>query len=74
MKHTLFFLICMSFMAFLFTVVGILAYFGYGDAGVIFWSRPAIKSPTGKVAWIIGSAICFVIFSTLAVRRYRRKQ
>lgn len=73
MKHGLFFLICLSVLAFLFAVVGALALLGYWNAEVTFWTRTAIRSETGKIIWIIVSVGCFVTFSTLAVVKYRRK-
>jgi hypothetical protein len=73
MKHDLFFLIFMSTLAFLFAVVGALALLGYWNAEVIFWTQIPIQSEMGKVIWIIVSASCFVIFTTFAVVKYRRK-
>lgn len=74
MKHVLFFLIGMSLLAFLFTVVGVLALLDAWNAEVIFWTRTPIKSETGKLIWIIVSGIAFVVFSTLSVIKYRKDQ
>lgn len=62
----------MSIMAFLFTVVGMLALLDYWNAEVIFWTRTPIQSETGQIIWIIVSGICFVIFSILAIREFRK--
>jgi hypothetical protein len=74
MKHGLFFLIWMALLAFLFTVVGVLALLGYWDAEVMFWTRTPIKSETGKLVWIVTSAFGFLVFSILSIVKYRKDQ
>jgi len=71
MKHVLFFLIFLSILTFLFVVVGVLAVLGYWNAEVIFWTRTPIKSEMGKLIWTIVSGFGFIVFSTLAVIKYR---
>ena len=74
MKHKPFMLIWLAFLAFCSVVVGILALLGYANAEVIFWTRSPIESETGKIAWIVVSAMCLILFLVLAVREYRRKR
>jgi hypothetical protein len=74
MKHGLFILIWISLLAFLFTVVGVLALLGYWNAEVIFWTRTPIKSETGKLVWIVMSGFGFVVFSVLSIVKYRKDQ
>ena len=74
MKHKLFMLIWLVFLAFCSVVVGVLALLGYANAEVIFWTRSPIESETGKIAWIVVSATCLILFLVLAVREYPRKR
>jgi len=72
MKHVQFFLICMAFLAFLFTIVGVLALLDYPNAEVIFWTKRPIESDAGKLVWVAASGIAFLVFSVLSVKRYRK--
>lgn len=72
MKHKLFFFLSAALMSFLFAVVGALALLGAFDAEVSFWSRDAVESVEGKIAWIAVSAVSLVVFSALAAREMRR--
>ena len=73
MKHKLFMLVWLAMLAFCSVVVGVLALLNYANAEVIFWSRTPIESEAGKIAWIVISATCLVLFLVLFVREYRRK-
>ena len=55
MKHKMFMLVWLALLAFCSVVMGVLALLGYANAEVIFWSRNAIESETGKIAWIVVS-------------------
>lgn len=72
MKHKLFFLLFAALMSFLFAVVGALALLGLFNAEVSFWTREAIESRGGKIAWIAVSTLSLVVFSALAAREYRK--
>jgi NADH:ubiquinone oxidoreductase subunit H len=73
MKHILFFLAWLAMLCFFSLVVGILALLGYPNAEIVSWSGNTIESETGKITWILISAMGLVIFSALTVSRYRRK-
>ena len=73
MKHTMFFLLWSAVLAFLSMIVGVLALIGYSNAEVIFWTRSAIESKGGKIAWIVISTTCLMVFLGLAAREYRKK-
>jgi hypothetical protein len=64
MKHKLFMLSL---------VIGVLALLNYANAEVIFWTQKPIESEAGKIAWIVISVACLILFLALAVREYRRK-
>jgi len=72
MKHKLFFLFWSAALAFLCMVVGVLALLGYWNAEIYFWTRSAIESKAGKIAWIIISTTCLIVFVALAVTEYRK--
>ena len=71
MKHKLFMLIWLAMLAFFSVVVGVLALLNYANAEVIFWSKTPIESEAGKIAWIVISATCLILFLVLAVREFR---
>lgn len=73
MKHKLFLLAWLALLAFCSVVVGVLAFLDYANAEVVFWNRSPIESEAGKLAWIIVSAMCLILFSVSAVREYRRQ-
>ncbi len=73
MKHKLFMLLWLALLAFCSVIVGVLALLEYANAEVYFWTRRAIESEAGKIAWIVISATCLVLFLVLFVREYRRK-
>ena len=73
MKHKLFMLIWLAMLAFCSVIVGVLALLNYANAEVIFWSRTPIESEAGKIAWIVISATCLILFLVLAVREFRSK-
>jgi hypothetical protein len=54
-------------------VIGVLALLNYANAEVIFWTQKPIESEAGKIAWIVISVACLILFLALAVREYRRK-
>ena len=58
----------LAMLAFCSVIVGILAYLNYGNAEVIFWSQTPIESDAGKIAWIVVSAACLILFLLLAAR------
>ncbi len=72
MKHKVFMLAWLALLAFCSSVIGVLALLGYGNAEVRFWTRSAIQSEAGKMAWIVVSTILLVVFLAWAVREYRR--
>lgn len=74
MKHKLFVLFWLALLAFCSVGVGVLALLGYANAEVYFWNRSAIESEVGKIAWVVISATCLVLFLVLFVREYRQKQ
>jgi hypothetical protein len=74
MKYKLFMLIWLALLAFSSVIVGVLALLGYANAEVLFWTRSPIETETGKIAWIVVSATCLILFLVLAVREYRRKR
>ena len=74
MKHKLFMLLWLALLAFCAVVVGVLALLEYANAEVYFWTRTAIESEAGKIAWIAISATCLILFLVLFVREYRRKK
>jgi len=67
-------LIWLALLAFSSVIVGVLALLGYANAEVLFWTRSPIETETGKIAWIVVSATCLILFLILAVREYRRKR
>jgi len=73
MKHKLFMLIWLAMLAFCSLVIGVLALLNYANAEVIFWTKTPIESEAGKIAWIVISATCLILFLVLAVREYRSK-
>ena len=73
MKHKMFMLVWLALLALCSVVMGVLSLLGYANAEVIFWTRNAIESEVGKIAWIVVSAMCLIVFLVLAVREYRRK-
>jgi hypothetical protein len=73
MKHRIFALFWVAMLAFVSTVVGVLAYLGHFNAEVIFWTSDPIESDEGKIAWILISMTVFFVSSVLAVRAYRRQ-
>ena len=73
MKHKLFMLVWLAILAFCSAVIGVLALLNYANAEVIFWTQKPLESETGKIAWIVISAVCLILFLVLAVREYRRK-
>ncbi len=73
MKHKLLMLIWLAMLAFCSVVVGVLALLNYAFAEVIFWTRSPIESEAGKIAWIVISLTCLILFLVLAVREYRSK-
>lgn len=73
MKHWIFALFWVAMLAFVSTVVGVLAYFGSFNAEVMFWTKNPIESNEGKIAWIVISMTVFFVSLVLAVRAYRRQ-
>jgi hypothetical protein len=73
MKHKLFMLAWLAMLAFCSLVIGVLALLNYANAEVIFWTQKPIESEAGKIAWIVISTACLILFLALAVREYRRK-
>ena len=63
----------LAMLAFCSLVIGVLALLNYANAEVIFWTRKPIESEAGKIAWIVISTACLILFLALAVREYRRK-
>ena len=66
-------LIWLAILAFCSAVVGVLALLDYANAEVIFWTNTPVESEAGKIAWIVISATCLILFLVLAVREYRIK-
>jgi hypothetical protein len=73
MKHKLFMLAWLAMLAFCSLVIGVLALLNYANAEVIIWTQKPIESEAGKIAWIVISTACLILFLALAVREYRRK-
>ena len=73
MKYRTFALFWVALLAFVSTVVGVLAYLGRFNAEVMFWTNKPIESDEGKIAWILVSTAVFIVSSTFAVRAYRRQ-
>ena len=73
MKHKLFMLVWLAMLSFCSVVIGLMALLNYANAEVIFWTKTPIESEAGKIAWIVISATCLILFLVLAVREYRRK-
>ena len=71
MKHKLFMFVWLAMLAFCSVVIGVLALLNYANAEVIFWTKTPIESQAGKIAWIVTSATCLILFLVLAVREYR---
>ena len=63
----------LAMLAFCSLVIGVLALLNYANAEVIFWTQKPIESEAGKIAWIVISTACLILFLALAVREYRRK-
>ncbi len=72
MKHKVFMLAWLALLSFCSSVVGLFALLGYANAEVRFWTRRAIESEEGKIAWIVVSTTLLIVFLTLAAREYRR--
>ena len=66
-------LIWLAILAFCSAVVGVLALLDYANAEVIFWTNTPVESEAGKIAWVVISATCLILFLVLAIREYRRK-
>ena len=73
MKHKLFMLVWLAMLAFCSAVIGVLALLNYANAEVIFWAQKPIESEAGKIAWIVISVACLILFLVLAGRECRRK-
>ena len=73
MKHKLFMLVWLAMLAFCSVVIGVLALLNYANAEVIFWTKTSIESEAGKIAWIVISATCLILFLVLAAREFRSK-
>ncbi len=73
MKHKLFMLVWLAMLAFCSVVIGALTLLNYANAEVIFWTQKPIESEAGKIAWIVISGACLILFLVLAVREYQRK-
>jgi len=54
-------------------VAGVLALLDFSNVEIIFWTGSAIESKAGKIAWIIISGMCLVIFSALAISENRKR-
>ena len=67
-------LLWLTLLAFCSVAVGVLALLEYANAEVSFWTRSAIESEAGKIAWIVISATCLILFLLLFVREYRKKK
>jgi hypothetical protein len=67
-------LLWLTLLAFCSVVVGVLALLEYANAEVFFWTRSAIESEAGKIAWIVISATCLILFLLLFVREYLKKK
>ena len=74
MKHKLFILVWLVMLSVCFVVTGVLALLGYANAEVYFWTGSPIESEAGKIAWIVISAMCLIVFSVWAARDYRRRE
>ncbi len=66
-------LVWLAMLAFCSAVIGVLALLNYANAEVIFWTQKPIESEAGKIAWIVISVTCLILFLVLAAREYRRK-
>jgi ABC-type enterochelin transport system permease subunit len=73
MKHQIFTLFFVAVLAFISTIVGVLAYLGLFNAEVIFWTNKPIESNEGKIAWILISIAILIVSSIIAARTYRRQ-
>ena len=73
MRHQIFALFFMAVLAFISTIVGVLAYLGLFNAEVIFWTNKPIESNEGKIAWILISIAVLIVSSIFAARAYRRQ-
>ena len=71
--HKAFSLFCISIVAFISTIVGLLSYIGYPNAEIYFWSRVPIESDEGKLAWVLGSIICFIISIVLIALESKKR-
>ena len=66
-------LVWLAMLSFCSVVIGLMALLNYANAEVIIWTNTPIESEAGKIAWIVISATCLILFLVLAVREYRRK-
>jgi ABC-type enterochelin transport system permease subunit len=73
MRHQIFALFFVAVLAFISTIVGVLAYLGLFNAEVIFWTNKPIESNEGKIAWILISIAVLIVSSIFAARAYRRQ-
>jgi ABC-type enterochelin transport system permease subunit len=73
MRHKIFALFFVAVLAFISTIVGVLAYLGLFNAEVIFWTNKPIESNEGKIAWILISIAVLIVSSIFAARAYRRQ-
>ena len=72
MKHKMFMLVWLAMLSFCSVVIGLMALLNYANAEVIIWTTTPIESEGGKIAWIVISATCLMLFLVLAVREYRK--
>jgi cytochrome c oxidase assembly factor CtaG len=72
MKNKLFMLVWLAMLSFCSVAIGLMALLNYANAEVIFWTKNPIESEAGKIAWIVISTTCLILFLVLAVREYRR--
>jgi len=63
----------MAMLAFVSTVVGMLAISGHFNAEVLFWTNTPIESKGGKIAWVLISTTALIVFSALGLRAYRKQ-
>jgi heme/copper-type cytochrome/quinol oxidase subunit 2 len=73
MRHQIFALFFVAVLAFISTIVGVLAYLRLFNAEVIFWTNKPIESNEGKIAWILISIAVLIVSSIFAARAYRRQ-
>jgi len=71
MKHKLFLLIWLAVLASLFVAVGVLSLLGYPNVEISFWTTNAIESRAGRIAWVVLSSVCLLVFVVLAAREFR---